>query len=239
MRPQPEIVDISTLDIKGGCLGCLKCGPANVCSYTGKDAFIEMFREKIMKSDIVIYAGTMKGRYLSSRWKMFFDRSFFNTHQRVLPGKQIAFLVSGPLSQNFNLKEVLTAYAEWQNANLVDIVTDESLENLDSALDNLSRKAIEFALKGYVQPITFLGFAGMKVFRDDIYSDLRVVFQADHRVYKKTGVFDFPHNKPFKNIVLAIMSGILGIPWVSKKIMSNFRKFMITPYRGVVKLKIR
>jgi multimeric flavodoxin WrbA len=239
IQPAPEIVDIKALDIKGGCLGCLKCGPANVCSYTGKDAFVETYREKIMKADIVVYAGAMKGRYLSSRWKMFFDRSFFNTHQRSLAGKQLAFLISGPLSQNFNLREILTAFAEWQNANLVDIITDETAENIDASIDNLAGKLLEFSEKGYLKPVTFLGFAGMKVFRDDIYSELRVVFQADHRVYKKTGVFDFPQNKPFKNIMLAVMSGIIGIPWVSKKIMGNFKKMMIMPYRGVIKLKIR
>ncbi|MGD0565850.1 MAG: NAD(P)H-dependent oxidoreductase [Candidatus Goldiibacteriota bacterium] len=238
-QPLPELVDISALDIKGGCLGCLKCGPANVCSYTDKDAFIEMFREKIMKADIIFYAGAMKGRHLSSRWKMFFDRSFFNTHQRALPGKQLAFLISGPLSQNFNLREILTAYAEWQNANLVDIVTDEKPENIDAAISNLAEKAVEFSGKGYLKPVTFLGFAGMKVFRDDVYSDLRVVFRADHRVYKKTGVFDFPQNKPFKNFMLAVMSGIIGIPWVTKKVTGNFKKIMIMPYRGVIKLKIR
>ena len=239
MDPSPEIIDIQTLDIKGGCLGCLRCGPANVCAYTGKDAVISMFREKVMKADIVIYAGEMKGRHLSSRWKMFLDRSFFNTHQRVLPGKQLAFLVSGPLSQNFNLRQVLTAYAEWQNANLVDIVTDESPGELDKMLDGLAAKAVVFAEKNYVQPISFLGYAGMKVFRDDIYSDLRVIFQADHRVYKKNGVFDFPHNHPFRNIFIAIFAAIASIPWVSGKMMPNMRKFMIMPYQHLVKIRIR
>jgi hypothetical protein len=121
----------------------------------------------------------------------------------------------------------------------VDIITDETAENIDASIDNLAGKLLEFSEKGYLKPVTFLGFAGMKVFRDDIYSELRVVFQADHRVYKKTGVFDFPQNKPFKNIMLAVMSGIIGIPWVSKKIMGNFKKMMIMPYRGVIKLKIR
>ena len=35
-------------------------------------------------------------------------------------------ILSGPLSQIPNLRQILEAYTEWQQANLVDFVTDEA-----------------------------------------------------------------------------------------------------------------
>ncbi|MEI6179819.1 MAG: hypothetical protein WCP31_03625 [Chloroflexales bacterium] len=37
-----------------------------------------------MTADVLVYAGQMVDRYLSARWKMFFDRIFFNTRTPVL-----------------------------------------------------------------------------------------------------------------------------------------------------------
>ena len=119
-------VNISNVDIKGGCLGCCECGLDYKCVYTGKDGFIDFYNEEIKKADIIIFAGEIRDRYLSSKWKQVFDRAFFNTHTPTLKGKQIGFLVSGPLSEVANLREIMQAYSEWQGANLVDIVTDEN-----------------------------------------------------------------------------------------------------------------
>jgi multimeric flavodoxin WrbA len=76
-----EVVNLNDIDIKGGCLGCIHCGMDNICVYEGKDGFIDFYNSKVKKADIIIYAGKIKDRYLSSKWKMFFDRGFFNTHQ--------------------------------------------------------------------------------------------------------------------------------------------------------------
>lgn len=78
-----------------------------------------------MKADILLFAGTIKDRYLSSRWKLFFDRSFFKGHAPSISGKQIGLIISGPLSQLPNLRQIFEAYFEVQHANIVDIVTDE------------------------------------------------------------------------------------------------------------------
>ena len=70
-------------------------------------ALLISYRTQVMAADILIYAGTIVDRYLSSRWKTFFDRSFFNTHTPKLIGKQMAFVISGPYSQLPNLNEIL------------------------------------------------------------------------------------------------------------------------------------
>lgn len=78
------VINLHEVDIAAGCQGCMQCGGNYRCTYEGKDGFINFFRSEVMAADILVYAGTIRDRYLSSRWKMFFDRSFFNTHTPVL-----------------------------------------------------------------------------------------------------------------------------------------------------------
>ncbi len=235
----PDIVDLQKLDIKGGCLGCLKCGQANHCAYEGKDAFISTYEKRIKTADIVVMAAVMKGRALSSRFKLFLDRSFYNTHQQVLKGKQLAFLISGPLGYSEYLREILTGLAEWQGTNLVGIITDEQPELLDRVIDTLAETLVRSSEAGVIKPATFLGYAGMKVFRDDIYGQLRVVFKADHRSYRKSGVYDFPQNNFFIMGFLRLLYLVTSIPWVYRKMISNFKQFMLMPYRNIVRTVIR
>jgi len=235
-RSQVEVINLSSIDIKGGCLGCLRCADKNECVYLEKDEYIGMYNSKLKTADILVFAGSIRDRYLSSRWKMFFDRAFFNTHQRSLEHKQFGFLISGPLSQAADLREILTAYVEWQGSNLVDIVSDESMTSgeLDAAIDGLAVRLVQSAAMGYVRPVSFLGVGGMKIFRDDIKGGLRVVFRADHKSYRKSGMYDFPQNKPLKNLLFSILYLVTGIPWVKKRMIRNFKEFMITPFRKVV-----
>ncbi len=84
-----EVVNIRELNIKGGCLGCIQCGYDYTCQYTGRDEFIEFYRKKVMTADILVFVGTITDRFLSARWKMFFDRTIFNTHTPTMISKQI------------------------------------------------------------------------------------------------------------------------------------------------------
>ena len=192
-----EVINIYNIDIKGGCLGCGKCGYNHECVYHGKDGFKGFWEEKIMKSDILIYAGSIKDRFLSSRWKMVYDRCFYNTHTPTLIGKQIAYIISGPFAQIPNLKQMLQAHIEIQMANLVGFVTDEYEDSseIDALLYHLAERSIKFANIDFKKPQTFLGVGGFKIFRDDVYGRNRFVFLADHDWYEKHGVYDtFPQN---------------------------------------------
>ena len=102
-----EIVNIHEISIKGGCLGCLRCGFDNECAYGKTDDIYRVYTESYLNADIILFALKMKDRYLSSRWKEFLDRRFFRTHQPLTAGKQAGFILSGPLSQNLNLREIL------------------------------------------------------------------------------------------------------------------------------------
>lgn len=238
---RPEVINLHDIDIKGGCLGCLRCGYDYTCAYDGKDGFIEFYSSKIMAADILIFAGAIRDRYLSSRWKLFFDRSFFNTHTPILRDKQIGFVISGPLSQLPNLREIMEGYFECQWTNVVDFVTDEYNDSttIDALIDSMVERLLRFSEKSYIKPKTFLGVGGTKVFRDDIWGKLRFPFQADHRFYKKNGVYDFPQkgnlSSRIQNRFLILLT---KIPAMRREIYYNRMKDeMIKPLVKIVESK--
>lgn len=231
-----EVVRLASANIKGGCLGCLKCGYDNRCVYSDSDDIQELYNGKIRNADIIVFAGALRGRFLSARFKTFIDRRFLNTHQPQMVGKQIAYLVSGPLGQNHNVLEVLQAIAELDQANLAGIVTDDcgSSALLDSLIDTLAVRLVTLAEANYVQPATFLGVGGAKLFRDEIYGSLRFVFQGDHRYYKKHGHYDFPQKKIGLRLTNAAMGMLIKIPAFRKKVQQEMKSFMLMPYKRIV-----
>jgi len=107
-----KVFNLNEVGLTGGCLGCLRCGYDNECAYKGKDSFVKFYNKHIKSSDVIVYAGEIVDRYLSSDWKKYFDRRFFNTHAPTMTGKQIGYIISGPLSQLPNFKQILDANTE-------------------------------------------------------------------------------------------------------------------------------
>jgi hypothetical protein len=232
-----EIIDLNDVNIKGGCLGCIQCGYDNSCTYGDKDGYVEFFNTKVRTADVLVVAGTIRDRYLSSRWKLFFDRSFFNNHMPVLTGKQVGFIISGALSRIPNLRQIFQAWFEFQQSNLVDFITDEDEDSaqIDSSLQSLAERLIRFAREGYVKPATFLGIGGAKVFRDDIYGRLRFPFQADHKSYRKHGMYDFPQKDYKYRITNSIMALLTKIPAIRKEIyVRRIKTEMVRPFEKVL-----
>lgn len=231
-----RLVNLYDIDIKGGCLGCLRCGAANRCAYTGKDGFIDFYNSVLVPADIIVFAGTLAARQLSWKWREFFDRSFFNCHTPSLVGKQLAFLVSGPLSALPEFRETYEGWAELQQSNLAAFLSDEDPRALDAALDQLAERLVRFSETGYIRPRTFLGVAGMKVFRDDIWSELKVVFRADHKAYKRLGFYDFPQRRIGKRLVVGLAWLVTGLPGIRSKFPSMIRTRMSIPmHRAALK----
>ncbi len=228
-----DVAELKDAGIKGDCMGCMKCGDKNICAYEGKDGFGSFYRDRIKPADIIIYAGTLKDRYLSWQWKQFFDRSFFNTHQRTLNNKHFGLIVSGGLSTANALKQLFKAYVEWQGSTLCGMISDECRhgEQIDRMLDSLIQRAVYQAEHNIHVPETFLGIGGMKVFRDDIYEKLKIVFRADHRNYRKTGVYDYVQKHPLKRFAVNAAYLITGIPFIKKQMRRYMNKGMIQPYR--------
>jgi multimeric flavodoxin WrbA len=233
-REKPEIIDLKSIEIKGGCLGCMKCGYDYNCQY--KDGFAEFYNEKVRKADILVFAGEMKGRYLSSTWKTFFDRAYFWNHTPSLLRKQIAYIISGPISQNPNLMQILEGnVTARQSANLVDIVSDESEDSatVNSLIEKLARQAVYYAGEDFVRPQNFLGVGGHKIFRDEIFGHIRSVWQADHRYYRKNGLYDFEQKKIGLRILNLFLLLACRIPSFRKKYYDNIRKFIASRYENL------
>jgi multimeric flavodoxin WrbA len=232
-----KVVNLYNIAIKGGCLGCIRCGYDNTCVYEGKDEFTTFFRETVEKAPIIIFAGTIRDRYLSSRWKLFFDRSFFCNHIPYLMGKQIGFLISGPLSQIPNLSQIFEGYVEVKKGSLAGIVTDEcrNSSQIDTFIEGLAQRLAQYADSGYVKPSTFLGVGCNKIFRDNIYGRLRFPFQADHAYYRRSGAYDFPQ-KDFKaRVISAFLIFLTKIPAMRKEIYNKkIMEEMVKPLRKLV-----
>jgi multimeric flavodoxin WrbA len=234
----PEVVDLNDVDIKGGCLGCIRCGWDNTCAYTGKDGFVDFYKKTIIPADVIVLAGTIRDRYLSSVFKRFFDRSFFMTHLPVMENKQVACLVSGPLSRVPTLTEAFRGYFETQRASIVDFVSDEIGDSarLDALITGLAGRIVEAAETGYIRSMTFLAAGGRKIFRDDVWGRLRFPFVADYRYYKGHGVFDFPQKTDTKfRMINTLLTLLAHIRPVREKIYGSMMKTeMLKPLARVV-----
>jgi multimeric flavodoxin WrbA len=230
-EPRPELVILEEEDIRGGCLGCLQCGFGNRCAYEGKDGYTELFRKKVLDSDILVFAGEVRERFLSSRWKTFMDRSFFRTHQPSMRGKHVLYLLEGRLPANG--RQVLEAWMQMHEADLADIVTDEPGDSvaLDAAVDSAARRLLRHADSGYQPVRDFLGIGGTKVFRDEIWGGLRIVFQADHRFYRKHGTYDFPQRSLLRRFGVPLAAGAVRLPFIRRRFYRNLRRSMISRYQ--------
>ena len=60
-QEKPEVINLNSIDIKGACLGCMKCGFDYNCHYN--DGFKEFYNTRVRGADILVFAGTMTGRY--------------------------------------------------------------------------------------------------------------------------------------------------------------------------------
>ncbi|MHC1591580.1 MAG: NAD(P)H-dependent oxidoreductase [Candidatus Helarchaeales archaeon] len=233
-KDEIEVHNLHDVDIKGSCLGCIRCGYDNTCAYTGKDGYIEFYNKNVRAADILIYAGSIKDRYLSSKWKQFFDRSFFNTHAPSIKGRQVGIIISGPLSQIPNLRELLKMLIEIQEANIAGIVTDEfgTSEDIDALLEDLAKRLVTYSEMNYVMPQTFRGIGGAKIFRDDIYGRLRLPFQADHRYYKKHHFYDFPKGPGLGERMIILMMKSRRFREV---VFGLIKQKMIEPHQKILK----
>jgi multimeric flavodoxin WrbA len=220
--------------MKGGCLGCCRCAFDNTCVY--HDGFRAFWDTYIVPADILIMAGTIRDRYLSATWKQWNDRSFFNGHVPAFEGKQVGYLVEGPLAYLPNLREVLTGRAMIGRANLVGIVTNETgdPDEIDAALQALASRSVKFADQGYVSPVTFPAIGGKKIFRDEIWGSMRAIFKADDRYYRSHGYYDFPTRNYLQRIATRAFSLFVDIPGIRRSVEKNMVSHMVRSFRNTI-----
>jgi len=231
-----DLVDLNDIAIKGGCLGCIQCGYDNQCIYGDRDDIIPLY-EKLRTYDIVVYALEIRDRFFSARWKRFVDRRFYRTHQPMFsPNTLTAYLISGPLQQLPMLREIIEAGAQFDGAGLVGIATDEAdlSETIDKNLNGLCQTLAYYAGSHVKMPQTFLGVAGAKLFRDEMWGNLRFVFVADHKYYKSHGFYDFPQKDYGVRIRNLLVMPLMGIPAARRWFQKNMKENMLRGYKGIV-----
>lgn len=228
-----ETVNLNQIKIAGGCQGCLHCAWDSQCKL-GDD--VRSVLEKIEQADAVVYALRIVDRGFSSRMKMFRDRNFMFSHTPRHQGKQVAFLVSGPLSLLPNLRQIVEGLFAYDNGHLLGMVSDEQEDSaaLSATISGLAKNMESGVKHGLSRPATFLGQGGHKIFRDFIY--VNPIFRQDYRFYRRHRYFDFPQRKRLLRLMSRVMRGLLRVlPPFRKQVYGDMRPFMVRPYDAVLK----
>lgn len=228
-----KIVNIREYKFKGGCLGCFRCASDGKCIYT--DGFDEFLRNEIQTASSMIYAFRIKEHSMGSVFKLYDDRQFCNGHRTVTIGMPVGYLVSGNLSQEENLRTIIQARSDVGGNFLAGIATDEispsSKENKTEFEIYSLVKNLIFAFENkFTQSANFYGIGGMKIFRDLIYQ-MQGMMKADHKFYKKQGLYnDFPQKHKGKIFAMYLV-GLLNSPKLASKIGNKMNEGMIAPYK--------
>ena len=69
----------------------------------------------------------------------------------------------------------------------------------------------------------------MKIFRDLIYQ-MRGMMRADHKFYKKRGIYDFPQKKKLTSLKMYLVGMLLSNEKILKKMGNKMNEGMIAPY---------
>ena len=227
---ETRVVNISEYPLSGGCLGCFRCAVSEKCVY--KDGFDKFLREKIQTADAIVYSFTVSDHSMGARFKMYDDRNFCNGHRTVTVGMPVGYLISGNYSAEHNLRTVIEARADTGGNFLAGVATDE--RDADRAIDELAR-SLDFALvTKHTSPQSFWGVGGMKIFRDLIYQ-MRGMMRADHKFYKKQGIYDFPQKKWFTSLKMYFVGMLLGNEKILAKLGNKMNEGMLAPYEKLFK----
>lgn len=229
MPRKTRLVNIRKYPFKGGCLGCFNCAVSGKCVY--KDGFDDFLRNEIQSAEAIVIAFSIKDHSMGAVFKMYDDRQFCNGHRTVTMGMPIGYLISGAYSRETNLQTIIEGRSQVGGNFLAGVATDEF--EPEREIDILADK-LEYALKNsYVPPKSFLGVGGLKVFRDLIWL-MQGLMRADHKFYKKHGIYDFPQKKKGTILKMYAVGMLLSSPKIKSKMGNKMNEGMIMPYKKVI-----
>lgn len=227
---ESRIVNLRDFPFSGGCLGCFGCAVTGKCVH--KDGFDEFLRTEIQKADAFVYAFTISDHYTHSSFKCYDDRQFCNGHRTVTRGTPVAYLISGDYRYESNLRMIVEGRSEVGGNYLCGVATDET--DTASQIRTLADSLV-FALENRLsRPSNFYGVGGMKIFRDLIYL-MQGMMKADHKFYKKHGIYDFPQKQKKRILQMKLVGALISVPSVQKKLKGQLNHYIIGPYEEVVK----
>ena len=226
---ESRVVNIREFPFVGGCLGCFSCAATGKCVY--KDGFDDFLRSKIQNADAFVYAFTISDHFTHSSFKCYDDRQFCNGHRTVTQGKPAAYIISGDYRYENNLQTIIQARSEVGGNYLCGIATDE--ENTEMKIRTLAESLVLALDKKLSRPANFYGTGGMKIFRDLIYV-MQGLMKADHKFYKKHGIYDFPQKQKKRILQMKMVGMLMSFPSVQKNMKGQMGQYIIAPYEKVV-----
>lgn len=227
-----KVINIHDFAFSSGCISCFNCAATGECVF--KDGFQQMLREEIQTCDAIVVAFSIEDHSMGYRFKTYDDRQFCNGHRTVTMGMPFAYIVSGNLSEEDNLRMIIEGRASVGGNFLAGVATDEF--ETDKEIDSCV-KSLSFALKNeYKQPSNFLGVGGMKIFRDLIWI-MQGFMRADHKFYKAHGQYDFPQKKRGTMIAMYLVGFLFNNKKIRKKVSGQINEGMIGPYKKVLENK--
>lgn len=226
-----KVINLREIDFNY-CIGCCNCAKENKCIFDNKDSYRKTLDYILKNADILIYAGKIIDRYLSSLFKKYFDRTFCYNHVPIFKDKQIGFILSNDLTCNLNLKLILQLYAQ-QGANLIGFTSDQTCDTelIKNGLESLAKLSARYCENNYFRPKNFLGIAGEKLFRDAIFGELGAIFIKDYDYYKKHSIFDYLTFK--EKIKYAFRRFFFKKDKVRAEIDKNMINLMIAPHKKI------
>ncbi|MBR5453703.1 MAG: NAD(P)H-dependent oxidoreductase [Clostridia bacterium] len=229
MQRNTRVVNLREYPFSGGCLGCFGCAVNGKCVY--KDGFDEYLRSNIQTAEATVYAFRIKDHSMGARFKLYDDRQFCNGHRTVTMGKPVGYLISGGYEYEENLRTVIEGRAQVGHNFLSGVATDEI--DPDGEIDRLAL-SLDYAIENsYTPPQNFLGVGGKKIFRDLIWL-MRGMMKADHKFYKKNGIYDFPQKKKGLALKMYLVGALISSPAVKAKMGNSMNEGMIAPYKKVI-----
>lgn len=225
-----EIKYIGDIDIKGGCLGCIRCGWDNTCAY--KDGFAEFFKTALSAADSVVFALPLKGRFFPSSFKRYLDRSFFMGHIPTLENKPVAYLIAGDLCAAPAAQDFIMSYSETSGARLAGIVTTQSADIMED-LRCTALTAGRLSLSKSEPPHTYRAEGAGRIFRDMLYN-MDFVFRADYLYYQKRGLFRFPTQNLLARAGSTMLRGLCTLPFIHNAFNSGMIKGMAAKHKDLV-----
>ncbi len=232
--PHPvDVLNLHDIGMKGGCMGCLRCVYDGSCVY--KDGFASAFDERIRTADVLVFAATVRHRYFSATCKAYFDRNFRNGHRPILHGKPMGWLISGPLRQLPNLRQIIEAKAEVQRSPMLTIVTDEygHSDAITARIEHMAASIEGRCAEAWIRPATFLGVGGRKIFRDLMWA-MRGIMRADHAYYTREGLYDFPTRGWRSRLFNWAMTAMMVVPWSRKWLLKNIAELKLARFEKLL-----
>ncbi len=232
--PMEEIKLHTAMSTDAWCMGCVKCMVTGQCVQ--KDGFAEILRQ-LKESDIIVVATPLHNLGISSKMKMFLDRTIVFGHTPGLAARQpiVLQLVSGPLRQLPNTRQALVSCFKRLAASDVTVVTDEvaSSEELTERLVGAVEEIVWTSDAGLYLPELFLEKGGHILLRDFMYKN-RAILPHDHSHCVEMGLYKELQldlgNELFNRLGVFLMHFPFVKNWLMKNSLKVLRKQMINAY---------